>query len=76
MRYRDLGQASIAVTWTVFVGAAAVAMAAGLRVLLGLVIPTDLSFTAMLPAVVVAALAGGFGAGLVAALLGGVVAQW
>lgn len=76
MRYRDLGRASIAVAWAAFVGAAAVAMAAGLRVLLGLVLPTDLSFTAMLPAVVVAALAGGVGAGLVAAVLGGVVAQW
>lgn len=76
MQDRDLGRAFVAVAWAVFVGAAAVAMAAGLRVLLGLVLPTDLSFTAMLPAVVVAALAGGLGAGVVAAVLGGIVAQW
>ncbi|WP_170149436.1 sensor histidine kinase [Rhodoplanes roseus] len=59
-----------------FVAAAAVAVAAGLRVLLGLVLPTDLSFTAMLPAIMVAALAGGPGAGLIATVLGGIVAQW
>lgn len=76
MPSRRLRDAGSTVAWTIFVAAASVTVAAGLRVLLGLVLPTDLSFTAMLPAVVVAALAGGLGAGLIAAVLGGVVCQW
>jgi PAS domain S-box-containing protein len=68
----------VLVAWSraLLVAVAAVAVAGGVRVLLGLVLPTDLSFTAMLPAVVVAALAGGLGSGVLAAVLGGVVAQW
>lgn len=72
------GISAVLLAWkrALAVAIAAVVVAAGVRVLLGLVLPTDLSFTAMLPAVVVAALAGGLGAGVLAAVFGGVVSQW